>query len=354
MVRNPNEHPITLSDEERKRLPEAHRNLPPEMLIQMEAHLDFLTVRNYSNATVRERRYYIGLLISWADERGLTRTDEFTLALLESYQRHVFHLRKANGQPLKIMAQISRLVNIRLWFKWLERTGRLPTNPARDMVMPRKPKHLPRAILTREEVERLLAQPNLRKPSGIRDRAIMETFYATAIRRSELISLTLSNVDFDRRKVQILDGKGQKDRFVPIGQRALDWLAFYLEHVRPLYARDEQQRLLFLTQPGNGLTGTGVSDLVKRHLRKAGIEKPGCCHLFRHSAATQMLEAGADVRALQSLLGHSSLAATQVYTHISINYLREVYDKTHPAKVKPRPLDADNSEDDNDGDLVPC
>ena len=310
-------------------------HLPPELIAALRAYLDYLIVRNYSAWTIRGAEYYGLLFIEWAAERGVTAAAQITLPMLESYQRHVFHRPKANGQPLSPIAQHSHLVVLRCWLKWLARHEWIPGDPGRDMVLPRRPKHLPRAILTRAEVETLLCQPKLDKPTGLRDRAIMETLYSTAMRRGELVELDLNDLDLERGTVRIRHGKGQKERVVPIGARAGRWVESYLAKARPGMLRCwGQQPGVFITLNGRRLAPSHVSDMVRRYVRQAGITKQGSCHLFRHSAATQMMENGADVRVLQTLLGHGDLTATEVYTHVTINRLLEVHRRTHPARDK--------------------
>jgi integrase/recombinase XerD len=327
--------------------------LPKEMVTAMEAYLDWLTVRNYSNYTIVERRYYIGLFIEWAEQRSITAPHAVTLVILESYQRHVHHLHTEQGKPYSILGQRARLIALNTWFAWLKQHKRLAENPATDLVLPKMGNRLPKAVLTLDEVETIMTQPNLDSPLGLRDRAILETFYSTGMRRTELAELSIHDLDTDRRAVTIRHGKGDKQRVVPIGQRALTWLLAYMENARPLLLVDRRETRLFITKNGLRFVPNALSDLVKKHMRSAGITKGGSCHLFRHTAATFMLENGADMRYIQALLGHADLNATQIYTHVSIVKLREVHDRTHPAKIRPEAVDRGPKEDDGeDGDLV--
>ena len=198
--------------------------LPKEMVAAMEAYLDWLTVRNYSNYTIVERRYYIGLFIEWAEQRSITAPHAVTLVILESYQRHVYHLRTEQGKPYSILGQRARLIALNTWFAWLKKHKRLAENPATDLMLPKMGSRLPKAVLTLDEVETIMTQPNLASPLGLRDRAILETFYSTGMRRTELAELSINDLDTDRRAVTIRHGKGDKQRVVPIGQRALAWL----------------------------------------------------------------------------------------------------------------------------------
>ena len=174
----------------------------------------------------------------------------------------------------------------------------------------------------------------------------METFYSTAIRASELASLQLYDVDGDRKAVTVRQGKGKKDRVVPIGERAIRWIEKYLADVRPAWIPpDDPHPYLFVTRHGARMERSNLPMILHRYKAKAGITKPGSCHLLRHTAATLMMENGADLRSLQLFLGHARLSTTQIYTHVSIERLRDVHTKTHPAS-EDRPKQEGESEED--------
>ena len=320
---------------------ERMKALPPEMARAIEAHQDSLVVRSYSDYTIFERRYYLMLFCEWAAEREITRPGQITLQILESYQRYVYYQRTWRGKRLGISSQRSHLANLCCWLKWLARQGMIESNPAERLQLPRKPQRLPRGVLTREEVETLMAQPDLSKPTGLRNRAMMETMYSTAMRRSEIVSLLLDDLDSARKTIRILDGKGMKDRVVPVGDRAMEWIDAYLEKARPVLLKDPRERALFLTVTGRSLLPGALSDLVRQLMVQAGIAKKGACHLFRHTAATEMMLNGAGVRHIQALLGHADLNATQIYTQVTITDLSQVHRATHPAENgRKRPGDA--------------
>lgn len=189
----------------------------------------------------------------------------------------------------------------------------------------------PRHSLTESEAEAVLDQIDVETIFGLRDRAMFETLYSTGIRRREMGRLELADVDRERGTVFVRCGKGRKDRVVPIHGRALGWIDQYVANARPRLLGGCSTRLLFVTRTGRSLHPNQLSMLVRRYVERAGITKPGGCHLFRHSAATLMLHGGADVRFIQAMLGHSSLNTTEIYTHVSIDKLREVHAQTHPA-----------------------
>lgn len=205
------------------------------------------------------------------------------------------------------------------------------SNPASDLDLPKVERRLPKAALTIEEAERVLAIPDLSTLSGVRDRAMIETFYGTGIRRAELARLNWRDLDIDRRTLMVRQGKGRKDRMVPIGTRALTWIERYLHEVRPRFATEPDDGTLFLTVDGNGFSLDRLTQLVRDYVKASGVAKEGACHLFRHTLATLMLEGGADIRYIQAMLGHAELSTTQIYTQVSIRALQAVHAATFPA-----------------------
>lgn len=290
---------------------------------------------HYSPRTVANRETYLRYFITWCETRGLRYPQEITRPVLEAYQRHLFHHRKANGQPLSVRSQHGRLVPVRALFSWLVKTNRLLSNPASDLELPRLDKRLPRAVLSQAEAEAVMAVPDIDTPLGLRDRAILEVLYSTGMRRMEVIGLRWDDLDPERGTVFIREGKGKVDRMIPIGDRALAWAAKYLHEARPGLDLTGRDPALFLTHLGEAFTPNRMSQLVRTHIQAADLGKSGSCHLFRHSCATLMLENGADIRFIQQLLGHAKLDTTQIYTQVSIRQLKQVHTLTHPARIKP-------------------
>lgn len=309
------------------------RGIDGGMADYMDAYLEALQVRNYSEQTVTSHREALIQFISWANERELYRADQITRPMLESFQRWLYRYRKKGGKPLASGTQRSRLGFIKGYFKWLCRQNHLMHNPASELDLPREEKRLPQEPLSIRQVESVLNVPDIGDPLGVRDRAILEVFYSTGIRRAELVRLNIEDLNQDRMTLQVRQGKGKKDRVVPIGSRALAWLDRYLETVRPQLVVRGGERALFLSSFGEPFNPDSVSQMVKRCIEKAEIGRKGSCHLFRHSCATHMLENGADIRFIQQLLGHAKLDTTQVYTEVSIKQLQEVHARTHPAKL---------------------
>jgi len=237
---------------------------------------------------------------------------------------------KKNGEPLGFTSQKNRLAPLRTWFRWMAREHYILHNPASELELPRTGYRLPKAVLTAEEAESILSQPNIGDPIGLRDRAILETFYSTGMRRSELAHLKLCDVDTERATATIRQGKGKKDRHIPLGDRAALWVKKYLSEARPRSA----DQTVFLSNAGEELAVDYLTELVREYVNQANIGKRGACHMFRHTMATLMLEGGADTRHIQVMLGHADLKTTQIYTHLAIRQLQEIHRATHPAKLK--------------------
>jgi integrase/recombinase XerD len=301
------------------------------LTLRTEEFLEWLRVRHYSERTIHTRRVNLGYFILWCEERGLFQPEEVTKPILERYQQWLAHKLKADGRHLEARTQYTRIVPIKMLFRWLCRQNYILFNPASELEMPRFNYRLPRAVLSVREAEIVLGQPDLNHPLGLRDRAVLETFYSTGIRRLELIGLTTFDVDQERGTLIIREGKGKKDRIIPIGKRALFWIERYVSEVRPSLVRNPNEQALFLTHWGQPIMPSNLSSLMCRYVQAAQIGKKGACHIFRHTMATLMLENGADIRFIQAMLGHADLSSTEVYTHVAVEKLKAVHEQTHPA-----------------------
>lgn len=293
---------------------------------------DWTTVIGLSANTARMRQWALDHFIAWVDERGLRHPAEVTRPILQRYQRHLYLLRKKDGQPLAYSSQVNRLTPVVAFFKWLTREGHILTNPAADLDLPKAPHRLPKHLLSVEQVSQVLNQPDTTTLGGLRDRAILETLYSSGIRRSELAHLKITEVDTERGTLMVRLGKGAKDRLVPLGARACAWMQRYLLEVRPELLSGETL-VLFLNDWALPFEPHQLSALARRYMQAAGF-KQGSCHALRHACATHMLDGGADIRFIQALLGHSELGTTQIYTHVAIAKLQAVHALTHPARLE--------------------
>jgi integrase/recombinase XerD len=338
----------------RPRLPLGDPTDPRGFHILVQRYLEHLRVKNYADSTVTNREVYLGYLIRWCDERGITQPCQVTKPILDRYARYLYHHRKDNGEPLSIASQHKHLVPVRALFKWLTRSNLILYNPASELELPRMDHRLPKAVLTADEADQVINQPDLEDPLGVRDRAILEAFYSTGIRRFELIGLKLYDLDVARGTLMVRQGKGKKDRMVPIGERAIRWIDKYLVEVRPSLAFEPDEGFIFLTNEGEPFTPNRLTQLVRTYVDRADIGKRGACHLFRHTMATLMLEGGADTRFIQEMLGHAKLETTQIYTQVSIRKLKEIHDATHPGARRRRRQDeaGDGSTETGEGEAT--
>ena len=295
-------------------------------------YLQSIEVKNYSEDTIANRYADLITFTDWAKDRSLNTPESITKLHLESYQRHIWRHRKHNGKPLGISTQRQRLGSVKDLFKYLTKNNHIPANPASELELPRAEKRLPQQALSLTEIKTILNHPDITDPLGIRDRAILELLYSSGIRRTELTNLQLTDLNQERQTLQIIQGKGNKDRVVPVGDSTLKWLEKYLNDVRPKLLINATEKAFFLTSYGEKFHPDVLSRQVSKHIQQAEIGRPGSCHLLRHTCATHMLEGGADIRFIQQLLGHAKLETTSIYTHVSIEQLKAVHQETHPAE----------------------
>lgn len=303
------------------------------------------TFQNVRNRTMKEHlRSYIHYLELEKDaspntivsykidiERYLEFLDIQGISVIEKVQeKHVIKylsmLREFDLSPRTITRNLS---SIKMFHKFLVGESIMKHNPAENIEPPKLPRELP-DVLNQDEIETILSQPNIIEHLGIRDKAILETLYATGMRVTELITLKQSSVFREEEIVRVF-GKGSKERLIPIGRSALDWIEKYLKEVRvKLAVEGRGQDILFLNARGKPLSRMAIWNIVKTYTQKAGIKKDVHPHTFRHSFATHLLEGGADLRSVQEMLGHVDISTTQIYTHIDREYLKEVHKTFHP------------------------
>ncbi|HEY6952083.1 MAG TPA: site-specific tyrosine recombinase XerD [Bacteroidota bacterium] len=254
---------------------------------------------------------------------GIAKAEQVTE---ENIARFIQSLHRAELSPRSIARTLSA---VRGFHRFLVGEEDATDDPTQNLESMKRSKSLPE-VLSIAEVEKILGQPDTERPLGIRDRAILETLYATGMRVSELVNLKQSNVLFDDELVLVF-GKGSKERLVPIGKSARDWITRYQRNGRTVYAkRGKSLDALFLNARGTRMTRQAIWDIIRKYARAAGIKREVHPHTFRHSFATHLLEGGADLRAVQEMLGHADISTTQIYTHIDREYLKEVHKTFHP------------------------
>jgi integrase/recombinase XerD len=289
---------------------------------------DHLAVR-YVPKTVQGYLTLVRQHLSWLRERGVA-IAEVTSQDLLAYQGELLGLRKRDGKTYSTAHQMRQVTVLKSLYGFLHRRGFLLTNPAGSLEYPHVEDRLPRAVLSREEARRLVTAPGTETALELRDRAILETLYATGIRAGELASLKLEDVDTEERLLRVVLGKGRKDRNVPLTHAAAEAIEAYLVQARPRIQGARRAGLLFLALRGGRMHDDALNAVIGAWAKNAGIEKHVTCHTLRHTAATHLLKGGADIRHIQKLLGHASLQTTERYTRVEVSDLKEVLRRAHP------------------------
>lgn len=289
----------------------------------LERFQDYLSLEQ--GASPRTHEAYgrdLARFATYAATKGASRPADVGARLLRDY---VYHLKDLGLAPASIRRNVSA---VRTYFRFLLGEGHLVRDPSERLESPRRWRTLPE-VLSVIEVELLLAAPSLDEPLAFRDRALLELAYGAGLRVSEWITLGVRDVLLEDGLVRVF-GKGSKERLVPIGRSAIGAVAVYLRELRPRLERGGGRGILLLNARGAPLTRMGAWKILRRHVEKAGIEKRVSPHTLRHSFATHLLEGGADLRAVQEMLGHADISTTQIYTHVDREYLRTVHRQFHP------------------------
>ncbi len=289
----------------------------------LEQFVDYLSLEaGHSPNTVDNYTRDIRRMIQSLDRHGVRGADEVQFSHLRDF---IYQLKDLGLSPSSIRRQISAM---RTYFRFLVGEGYLARDPTAKLNTPKSWRRLPE-VLSLAEVEALLSSPSVDDPLGWRDRALLEIGYGAGLRVSELVGLRDSDIWFDQGLVRVI-GKGNKERLVPIGRRALGAAAVYSREIRPALDQGSSQGRFLLNRRGRPLSRVGAWGIIKRLAKRAGIAKRVTPHTLRHTFATHLLERGADLRAVQEMLGHADLSTTQIYTHVDREYLRTVHQKYHP------------------------
>lgn len=305
----------------------AERKIGEPLLV---AVADGLRVRGRATRTIETVLRHLRPFFRYLRERQIEDPARVSAEILEDYRQRFMEKTGRGGLPISVSHVNGTLFAIKTLFGLLYEWDLLGHDPTRKVAFLKKPGRLPRNILTVEEVVKIVEAPDTATVLGYRDRTVLEVVYATAMRRAEVLGLTVSDVDLRERMARVEHGKGDKSRVVPLTAVATTHLDHYLRWVRPELARRPKERALFLTFRGWPLDGSTLSTIVSSATAAAGVDKHVTPHSFRHACATHMLEGGADIRPIQQLLGHRSLSSTEIYTHVSLKKLREIYDRSHP------------------------
>ena len=293
------------------------------MTFHVETFENFLSLEKGSSPRTREAyRRDVERLAEYAAIKGAADPTSLSPKLLRDF---IYHLKDLGLSPASIRRNVSA---IRTYFKFLLGEGALLKDPSERLETPKRWRSLPE-VLTVAEIEKILTAPSLDEPMAFRDRALLELAYGAGLRVSEWITLPVRDVALDDGLVRVF-GKGSKERLVPIGRRAIAAVAIYLRELRPKLERGGGKGILFLNARGTPLSRMGAWKILRHHVEQAGIKKHVSPHTLRHSFATHLLEGGADLRAVQEMLGHADISTTQIYTHVDREYLRSVHRQFHP------------------------
>jgi integrase/recombinase XerD len=279
--------------------------------------------RNLSENTIASYKNDLFSLINFLNDSGIKDPSEITSKNLSDFFVLLFKLGLSSRSSARYYSSVKG------FFGYLLSNGYIKINPIEKISSPKVSKNLP-GVLNINEIEKILSEPDVSKKLGLRDKALLETFYACGLRVSELINLKISDLFLNDEMIRVF-GKGSKERFVPIGSSAINWIGEYLKSSRPLLEKKARsQHVLFLNNRGTKLSRMGVWKIVNNYAQLAGIKKEVHPHTFRHSFATHLLEGGADLRAVQEMLGHVDISTTQIYTHIDRDYIKQVHRDFHP------------------------
>ncbi len=298
----------------------------------IERHLESLLVRNYARRTLINRSYQLRFLSRFLSQLQppVQEIEAITGDRLIAFQSWLYHQPTPKGKARGVANQNRILTGVCQLFAFLKTSGCLSVNPAEAIAQAREPRTLPRDVLTPKEARRILESVDTGTACGYRDRTVLEVFYATGIRKAELLALRVQDVNLEEELLRIEQGKGGHDRMVPLSRIACRFLESYLNAIRPelLFGRTTDR--LFLSARGKPLDKNVLSELVIQYARAAKIKKHVTCHIWRHTCATHLLKNRANLRHVQEILGHRSLATTERYLHLTITDLKDAHRRCHP------------------------
>lgn len=301
------------------------------MYSHLNHYLRTLRLQRTSERTIEGIINDIGHFFWFLKERKIRDIKAVTKKTIDDYQTYLYYYRYKGYKKLSNETQIKRLSILRTFFRYLLMEGLLLFNPAADIELPRRTETLPRDIFTKKELNKLFAACNLNTVYGYRDRVIFEVLYTTGIRITELASLKIEDIDLKDGYLRIIEGKGLKDRTVPLGKLACGYLSEYIKNVRPyLIKNSHSDNVLFLSRSGRAMDRFALLKMFGAYRKRIKLEKHLTGHCFRHTMATELLKRGADIRQIQEILGHESLSTTQKYVHVIQDDLKKVHAKTHP------------------------
>jgi len=296
-------------------------------------YVDYMQKRNWSEDTIKSSLSSLDNFYHFIIEKyGSFDVREITRDIINEYYQYLFDYQKKDGEKLKQRSIISRMKSIRRFFRFLIYEKYILFDPIDHLRFRKIRRDISKAIITINQMKKLLVTPDLKNPIEYRDKAILELMYSSGIRREEVSNFNIYDVDLETGFVKV-KGKGKKERIVPVGKIACEYIKEYLNRIRPQFMKDNIEQGLFVTYYGRRITKDGIGIIVKKYMRKAGLEGYSS-HSIRHSFATHLLQRGCNLKYIQEMLGHSDISTTQIYTTVVKSDLKKVYTETHPEAKK--------------------
>lgn len=308
-----------------------HEESLTQLKLLLAKFKEYMEMENFSPRTIGDYLNQLKFFIEYLQTTDLQEISQIDKETIQKYQLYLYSFQK-EGKSLSLETQYARLVPVKSFFRYLVKTNYFLYDPTSEIELPKRKRNLPQGIMTRKEINHLLSQPDADSILGLRDKAILELLYSTGIRNSELRNLTIYDVDTVHNELRITQGKGRKDRVIPLGEIAGKYIEEYINISRPLILEGKvpTQNLLFVSKNGKKITVANLIWLIKKYVKKARIKKHITAHSFRHTCATHMLRGKSNLRYIQELLGHSSIATTQIYTQVEVSDLKREHRRCHP------------------------
>ncbi len=293
-------------------------------------YLEYLKIRNYAELSIKSVEHSLRYFIDYVLKSNITEPEGITENHIQSYQKYRYYYENKSGKQDSAHTQNTHVSRIRQWFRYMRKNGYINYNPAEEIEFIREPKKVIKIALTDQEVRKILRQPDINTLRGYRDRTILEVLYATGVRRNELCKFKLKDVYLQEGLLKVEQGKGKKDRMVPIGKVAEKYLEQYIKFVRLELLRDAKSEYLFISEMKRGLSKDRVSEIVSYYAKQAGIDKEVTAHTLRRTCATEMIRRKANVMHVSRLLGHEKLESIKPYCDLTIIDLKKAHEKYHP------------------------
>jgi integrase/recombinase XerD len=313
------------------------KEVPPALNDAAEEYLKDCKRRGFAAYTVYDYRLRLRKFFLWLQEHypGIQSPVDIPKEAVADYQMHLYKAVSVRKKRLAIATQHRWLGIVLWWLRWLLTQEKILINPAAGIQLPRRPQRIPRNYLSLREMQKLLRAPDLSTHIGLRNRAMLEVLYSTGIRAGELRRLKIDHLNLQEGWLTVVQGKGGKDRVVPLGKAAIHFLLEYMGKSRPALMKKKEHDCVFVTQYGTPISYDSIQIALAKTAKAAGIKRKITPHALRHTCATLMLRGKADIRHIQEMLGHSSLSSTQIYTKVEISDLKKVHAKCHPREKEP-------------------